>query len=405
MIRRTGIVLWVLVLIAGGFWVYSRGLHKPGIPGRGSDPGHPVNDGRAFATLPWKQLPQMRPIRMTGTDGRDFDSASLHGQPYVISFFFANCPTICQDLNRQIRRLANEFRGSDLKFLSLSVDPENDTPENLLAYGEQFEVDADQWKLLSGPMHRVRQVGEQQFNVVVDGVRHSGDLFLVDRWGRYRDRFDWDNPDEMLRFSRVVDEVLAESEPPMEKLVETRNILASIPHSDRQINWLNDFQLIDEQGQPFWSRDLTGQVQIVSFFFSTCPGVCPRQNAFLAGLQGEIAGRDAWLISITTDPETDDPTTLRQYARSLGAGDHWKFLTGDLTYIRRVGSEMLGIAAEGEHHSSRLVVIDRWGNVRARVDWQAEGSTGYLTDLIDRLDRESQPIADPQVETWPGGSG
>ena len=100
----------------------------------------------------------------------------------------------------------------------------------------------------------------------------------------------------------------------------------------------------------------------------------------------------------------DDPATLRQYAQDLGAADHWSFLTGDSNYIRRVGSEFLGIAADGPHHSTRLVVVDRWGNVRGRIDWQHDDSRQQILELIDQLNDESVPSADFDVITSNPGS-
>lgn len=397
MIRRVGIVLWILAIAAGVAWWYVKTYRSPVAVVVAPDGAE--HDGRAFAELPWKRLPQLRPFEFTATDGQPFGTKQLHGQPFVVSFFFSTCPTICRDLNRQIARLANEFEGTDLQFVSLSVDPDKDTPERLATYAAEFEADPDQWHFLSGPIHRVRAIGQQQFNVVVDGENHTGDLFLVDRWGRYRDRFGWDDPREMKRFSETVREVLAESSPPLEQTVRTRNVLASLEHATVSPPWLFDFQLTSAANEPFWSRDLTGRVQVVSFFFTRCPSICPRQNRYLAELQADLAARNVALVSITTDPQHDDPAVLRQYARSLTAGDHWHFLTGDPTYIRRAGSEFLGIAADGEHHSSMLAVIDRWGQVRARVDWQAEGSREFLLQLVDRLNAEQQPEFTEQVES------
>jgi cytochrome oxidase Cu insertion factor (SCO1/SenC/PrrC family) len=125
------------------------------------------------------------------------------------------------------------------------------------------------------------------------------------------------------------------------------------------------------------------------------------QNRFLADIQDELAGRDAAIVSITTDPRRDDEPALRQYAREIGAGRDWYFLRGDFDYVRKVGSEFLGLPVEGEHHSSLIAVVDRWGNVRARVDWQQEGSKEFLLGLVDRLNREQVPVIPEVVVRYP----
>ena len=185
---------------------------------------------------------------------------------------------------------------------------------------------------------------------------------------------------------------------------------ASLPHTpqNQKTNhpWLRDFQLTDQNDKAFFSRDLTGNVWIGSFFFTRCGTVCPLQNAWLAEHQAELFGRNAKLVSISTDSEYDKPEVLRPYARELNAQDDWVFLTGDKTYIQRIGSEFLGLPTHGEHHSTLLAVVDRWGNVRGRIDWRKDGAKEKLLNLIDELNKEDRPVVDFEVvtsETAPNG--
>ncbi len=406
MIRRVNIALWLLVLLAGAGWLYIR-YFRPSpvvvyIDPAGSDSGAP--DGRVFAELSWKRLPQIAPFSLVEQSGQPFANSALAGKPFLASFFFSRCPSICRDLNRQVQRFQEEFAKTDLQFLSISVDPEFDTPERLREYSGEFSA-ADQWHFLTGKPHQIKELLEKFFRQADDGGHHTTDLFLFDRWGRYRDRFSFDNPKELQRLSETARELLDENVPPLEKVVSTRNVLASVPHAKSKVlPWLYDFQLVTSDGEEFWSRDLTGTPWIASAFFTTCPTICPLQNRFLHEIQPDVAARNASLVSITVDPETDSPPVLRQYARQMGAAANWHFLTGDRTYIQRVCSEFLGIAGESEHHSSLLVVIDRWGQVRARIDWQKEGAREALLNLLDELNREDRPKTNFQVLNFPQGA-
>ena len=401
-IKKIGIVLWIGVLVYGSFYIYQRLNLKPVV--RLDDSGmaailDPDHDGRVFVDVPWKRLPQIEPFELTERSGEDFDSRSLAGKPYVLSFFFTNCPTICRDLNRQIGVLANRHKNTETTFIGMSVDTKNDTPEVLRAYAEDFNADPEKWLMLTGQQFKINELARQQLLTVVDGEHHTGDIFLVDRWGRFRDRFSWDDPREMKRFDSVLEEVLAETSPPLDKTVKTRNVAATFSHTKQNQPsahpWLRDFQLTDSRGKDFYSRDLTGQVWVGSFFFSRCGSVCPKQNAWLAKIQPELAGRKVKTVSITTDPDYDQPEILRPYARDLNAtDDEWLFLTGDDNYIQRIGSEFLGIPVHGEHHSSLLAVVDRWGNVRGHMDWQAENGKEKLLNLVDQLNQETQPPAE-----------
>lgn len=396
--KRIGLVLWALVLVYGGFYIYQH------LKSQNSAAVLPKDfDGREFAEdLPWRRLPHLtKQFVLTEQSGEEFDSRSLAGKPYVLSFFFTRCPTICRDLNKQIGRLANRYKDSEATFIGMSVDAKYDQPEVLREYLDSFEESSDNWLLLTGKQHVINEIATNQLLTRVDGDHHTPDIFLIDRWGRYRDRFKWDDPREMKRFNEVMDEVLAETKPPVDKKVTTRNVIASLPHPLRDkssaLPWLQDFELTDSNDQKFHSRELTGTVWVASFFFSRCGTVCPKQNKFLSQLQPQLFGRKARLVSITTKPQEDTPEVLRTYAKEYDAEDDWLFLTGDKTYIDRIGSEFLLLLAHGEHHSSTLAVIDRWGNVRGRFDWQTPGESNKMLKLIDQLNKEEVPVVDFEV--------
>ena len=194
--------------------------------------------------------------------------------------------------------------------------------------------------------------------VILDLETHTEDILLVDRWGRYRDRFKWDDPLEMERLKVVANELLRETAPPIGQVFETRNALAGVPHDKRRKSWLDEFFLTDEQNNSFYSRDLTGQVWVASFFFTSCPSICPEQNRYLNALQDRLSDRKIAFISITTDPQTDTPAKLKEYKASLDADNkNWRFLTGDKDYIRRISEEFFTESLiDSGHHTSRVFV-------------------------------------------------
>ena len=97
--------------------------------------------------------------------------------------------------------------------------------------------------------------------------------------------------------------------------------------------YFSDVELIDQDGQKlrFYSDVLKNKVVIINAFFSTCTSVCPPMNRNLEKIQdalGDRLGKDAFLVSITVDPETDTPTRLKEYSRRFHAKPGWTFLTG-----------------------------------------------------------------------------
>lgn len=386
------VLLWLMVLFFGGFtffYLKNKDANSLGTFSPGSDP----EAGIVYQQIPWKHFQHIPPFQLVNQEGEEFDSSTLAGRPYVVSFFFAECPSICRDLNKQIQNLRERIDDPELMFVSLSVDPTNDTPEVLKRYSADFDADPSAWLFLTGELHKIEEVGEQNFQVIVDKAIHTDNILLVDRWGRFRDRFKWDSPYDMKRFVNVAKDVIAEKEPPLEQTFESRNLMAGTMPSDiKSIKWVRDFHLTNQDEESFFSRDLTGEVWIGNFFFSTCPDVCVRQNEYLAGLQKRLADHPARIVSITTDPGTDTAGVLRDYSRKVGADlDSWTFLTGNETYIKRIGSEFFKAPTSESHHSSRLFVVDRWGQVRGSFDWQNSGDEVKMLNLIDELNLETEP--------------
>ena len=351
--------------------------------------------GAAIVERPWKHLHHVDAFEMTNQDGEKFNTAQFSGQkPYLVSFFFATCPSICRDLNKQLARLNEQLKKEDVAFVTITVDPERDTPEVLGNYAADFGAESPRWTYLTGQQHKIKQVGEQMFRVeVVDMANHTDNIMLVDKWGKFRDRFKWNEPYDMKRLVKVVKEIATETEPPLDQIVRTRNAMVGLEPPDLStIQFLREFHLYTSDEKPFFSRELTGEVWITNFFFTTCPTICKEQAKYLQGLQDRLGDNPTKLVSITTKPEVDLPATLREYARAHDADPkRWLFLTGNEKVIPRVAAEFYSAMAGGEHHSTELFVVDKWGHVRGRFQWQDAAQEVEMLALIDDLWQETRP--------------
>jgi protein SCO1 len=97
--------------------------------------------------------------------------------------------------------------------------------------------------------------------------------------------------------------------------------------------YFSDVELLNQDGKKmrFYSDVLKNKVVIINTFFTTCTSVCPPLNRNFERLQealGDRLGKDAFLVSISVDPETDTPPRLKEYGRRFHARDGWIFLTG-----------------------------------------------------------------------------
>ena len=143
------------------------------------------------------------------------------------------------------------------------------------------------------------------------------------------------------------------------------------------------FTLIDQQGEPFSSEQLAGKVWLAAIFFANCPGPCFRENQAIAQILREIPDQDFMVVSLTCDPANDTPDVLRRYADRFDADkDRWRFLTGDLKEITRIGTQRFKLPVELGVHAEKGVVFDRKGTLRGGFSLTDPDRAKLLTTLI-----------------------
>jgi len=157
-------------------------------------------------------------FRLTATRGEPFGTEELAGQVYVANFFFTRCASICPLLTAAMGRLQqryDEMGVLGVRLVSITVDPEYDTPERLREYGAQHGVDDRRWTLLTGDPDEIRSLAVGGFRTplgeseTIEGlidIAHSGKLILVDGRGGIRGYYESDAKglDEIYHRSRHV---------------------------------------------------------------------------------------------------------------------------------------------------------------------------------------------------------
>jgi len=115
------------------------------------------------------------------------------GHITIVDFFFTSCPGVCPVLNGNMAELYRTLKGSDqVHFLSISVDPANDSLPALRAYAKEMGVDDNRWVFLRAPLPDVKQLCEQGFMLPADELPmgHTTRFTLVDAKGRIRGYYD-----------------------------------------------------------------------------------------------------------------------------------------------------------------------------------------------------------------------
>jgi protein SCO1 len=130
---------------------------------------------------------------LTSQDGAEVTRDSLRGKVVAVAFIYTWCPDVCPMLTDKMARVQDALGpdfGSKVAFVSITVDPERDTPEVLKEYAEALGANLAGWSFLTGEPAAVREVA-RRYGVAVakaaDGqVDHTLLTTLIDRDGVMR---------------------------------------------------------------------------------------------------------------------------------------------------------------------------------------------------------------------------
>lgn len=141
----------------------------------------------------------MPDFALTDQQGNDFTFASqLKGKVWVADFIFTTCNGPCPRMSRQMKQVqAGLEDAQDVRLVSFTVDPENDTPSALAEYAKRYQAAQGRWYFLTGSKATLHQLKREAFMLGnVDGsTDHSTRFVLIDRQGRVRRYYDTTEPD------------------------------------------------------------------------------------------------------------------------------------------------------------------------------------------------------------------
>lgn len=143
---------------------------------------------------PLPRLKQVEAFSLIDSDNRKFESSTeLKGKVWVAQFFFTTCSGICPIITGHMASLYRSYvLDPRVHFISITVNPDNDTPEVLTKYSERFKVDTRRWHFLTGSITAIQDVGVNKLKVgnTEEPVFHSPYFVLVDDKGWIRGYYD-----------------------------------------------------------------------------------------------------------------------------------------------------------------------------------------------------------------------
>lgn len=136
---------------------------------------------------------------MTTSEGRPFQSGELANKVWVLDFIYTSCPGPCSTMTSRMHHLQRNLQSDrDVRLVSISVDPANDTPPVLNAFAQRFDGPAPDWYFLTGKPATVHLLAHDTFHVgdIIQNMDHSTKFMLVDKHGNIRGYYSSDEDEQ-----------------------------------------------------------------------------------------------------------------------------------------------------------------------------------------------------------------
>lgn len=161
---------------------------------------------------------------------------------------------------------------------------------------------------------------------------------------------------------------------------------------------ISPFRLINQDGDTITEATFKDKIYITDFFFTICPGICPKMTKNMAVLQDEfLEDKDVLLLSHSVTPRQDSVSVLKNYADSKGViSQKWHLVTGNIKDIYSLGrndyfvEEDLGVLKDNNDflHTENFVLIDKNRHIRGIYNGLNKASINQLIKDVNALKLE-----------------
>lgn len=133
---------------------------------------------------------RVKNISFTNQLGKTVTLDSLKGKIIVIDFFFTRCPNICPGLALRMKKLQESFINSNdtiVQFISISVDPENDSVPQLRKFADRYTSNHDDWWFVTGDKKEIYDFAFNELKASIADTEvdtafiHTENFFLLDK--------------------------------------------------------------------------------------------------------------------------------------------------------------------------------------------------------------------------------
>lgn len=221
------VLILVMILALPGFLYYllntkGKNRYKP-LPYFGpkklSGTSHKFH-GEVIPDTTYHKLPY---FKLVDQNGDTVSTKSLKDKIFIANFFYTNCPTVCNTINKNIKALLNDYAKNKMfMFVSITVDPERDSVAALKKYAESFKPPHIEWKFLTGDTSIIYPLARKGF--LVDAVKvgdndfiYSDKLILIDKEKHVRGYYSGTSAKDITKLNDEIKVMIAEELRKMDK--------------------------------------------------------------------------------------------------------------------------------------------------------------------------------------------
>jgi len=162
------------------------------------------------------------------------------------------------------------------------------------------------------------------------------------------------------------------------------------------ISDVQPFAFVNQDGNIITNKEVEGKVYVAEYFFTTCPGICPKMNNNLRKVYDTFKDREDFrILSHTCQPEVDSVSLLKKYADSMGVNtSQWIFLTGrkdSLYNMARVSYTIddpvnnLKSIDDDFLHTQFWALVNKEGKVKKVYDGLKQSEVNAMIKQIKRM--------------------
>ncbi len=164
-------------------------------------------------------------FELTNQDGRNISYANEYkGSVLLVNFIFTSCQTVCPLLTAQMAKIQSRLQSAApiIRLVSITVDPETDTPEVLKKYGEKYQARFRHWSFLTGDLNQIYETVVNGFHIAADNpvfnkadldsdksadlfeITHGEHFVIIDQQGQIRAYMQGNNDEQLNKIVQTL---------------------------------------------------------------------------------------------------------------------------------------------------------------------------------------------------------